>query len=171
VTDERKGWAYLRDAIVHARTNDPDIEVIVIGPRSDERQPFPVHWLGELVDERQLSQAYAAADVIATPSLQDTMPLSAMEAQASGRAVIGFDIGGLPDIVEHGKTGYLASARDTNALSSCLSSAIAEAGTLGQVARKRAVSLWGPETVVAAYIDLYEEIRSVNSQSASSHPD
>lgn len=159
ISDERKGWRYLRNAAERSRIQDPDIEVVVIGPRSTDRQPFPVHWLGEISSARDLNLAYAAADIIATPSTQDTMPLSAMEAQASGRAVVGFEVGGLPDIVEHGQTGMLAPAFDPDALSRCISKALDQADSLGAAARIRAAQLWSPTNVVTAYHSLYQELR------------
>jgi len=158
ITDERKGWTHLRDAVAIARLQDPDIEVVVVGPRGSDQQPFPVHWLGEIHNEKTLNLAYAAADIIATPSIQDTMPLSAMEAQSCGRAVIGFDVGGLPDIVKHGVSGYLAPAFDGQALGSCLTLALDQAEELGAAARARAISLWSPAAVVGAYRELYAEL-------------
>ena len=158
IRDERKGWIYLREAVERARSAGSDVEVIVIGPKTDDPQPFPVHWLGPMQTEHALSLAYAAADVVATPSVQDTMPLSAMEAQSSGRPVVGFAVGGLPDIVEHEVSGYLAPAFDTTALSLGLMRALGQSDALGAAARLRAEELWSPGAVVAAYVDLYGEL-------------
>lgn len=158
IRDERKGWISLREAVERARSAGSDVEVIVIGPKTADPQPFPVHWLGPMQTEQELKLAYAAADVVATPSVQDTMPLSAMEAQASGRPVVGFAIGGLPDIVEHEVSGYLAPAFDTTALSLGLRRALGQSDELGAAARLRAEKLWSPGAVVAAYVDLYREL-------------
>ena len=158
IVDKRKGWEQLREAIQHARHTNPAIEVLAVGPPSSEPQPFPVHWLGELRGQEELQRAYASADVVATPSLQDTMPLAAIEAQMLGRAVVAFDIGGLSDIVAHGETGYLAPAFDTNALGQCLLDAIHNEASLGARARARARALWSPTAVVPAYCQLYASL-------------
>ena len=167
ISDERKGWTYLREAVKGLRIEQPDVEVVIVGPKSATPPSLPVHWLGELNNDDELNLAYCAADVIATPSIQDNMPLAAMEAHASGRAVVGFDVGGLPDIVEHGTTGYLSAAADAIKLMHSLNQALNRSPELGAAARLRAERLWSPKAVVAAYLDLYEEIRASHREGGS----
>jgi len=50
------------------------------------------------------------------PSLEDNLPNTVLEAMACGTPVVGFDIGGIPDMIEHKKTGYLAVAADVDDL-------------------------------------------------------
>jgi glycosyltransferase involved in cell wall biosynthesis len=51
---------------------------------------------------------YSALDILAVPSRNDNLPNTAVEAISSGTPIVGFNIGGLPDIVKHKETGYLA---------------------------------------------------------------
>ncbi len=55
-----------------------------------------------------LSRAYASCDIFVMPSDTETLGLVAMEALASGLPVVAVRAGGLVDIVEHEKTGFLA---------------------------------------------------------------
>lgn len=80
--------------------NDCDHRVIFVGYRHGE----------------ELARFYAAADVMAFPSLSDTFGNVMLEAMASGLPVIGFDVPGPKDIVQHGHTGELAPAVSAQAL-------------------------------------------------------
>src|SRR5207244_9028581 len=62
---------------------------------------------------------YGAADLVAVPSTApDPLPGAAIEAAAAGCAVIASDHGGLPEIIQNGKTGRLVAPGDAHALSS-----------------------------------------------------
>jgi glycosyltransferase involved in cell wall biosynthesis len=163
--DARKGWDLLQDAVPAVRDRHPDVTVVVAGPNAPEgghvESAVPVIWLGQVHGDAALADLYAAADVVAVPSREDNMPLVAMEAQSCGRPVVAFAIGGLPDIVEHQATGYLARAYDTDDLATGLVQAIddsANEGRWSQAARERALRTWSPDVVVARYEVVYDEV-------------
>ena len=161
ITDGRKGWDLLEPAIHRIRRDRPDLEVVVAGPASPEHTPFPIHWMGPVSDPAVISTLYAACTVTAVPSREDNLPLTALEAHACGRPVVAFRIGGLPDIVDHLASGYLAAPFDSAELASGIGRAINDSqsgGSWGAAARKRAVSGWSPQAVVRAYLDVYAEV-------------
>jgi glycosyltransferase involved in cell wall biosynthesis len=139
------------------------VQLIVAGPAEDgyaSPSGVPIRWLGPLAGDDALRTLYSAADVLAVPSREDNMPLTAMEAQTCGRAVVAFDIGGLPDIVAHHSTGFLAPTGDTGALAQGLIEAISDAradDVWGRAARERAVATWSGPVVVRQYLDVYDE--------------
>jgi glycosyltransferase involved in cell wall biosynthesis len=94
------------------------------GPQEAELRGRPgVRLLGALDPER-LADWYAAADVVALASRQEGMPLTVLEALAAGRAVVATRVGGVPDVVRHGETGWLVPPRDVDALRAALSAAL-----------------------------------------------
>jgi glycosyltransferase involved in cell wall biosynthesis len=72
-----------------------------------------------------LATAYASADVFAFPSLTETFGQVVQEAMASGLPVVGFDSGGVHDLVAHEGTGLLAPAGDTGAFATALAALVA----------------------------------------------
>jgi glycosyltransferase involved in cell wall biosynthesis len=163
IADQRKGWDLLEQALPRIKAAVPDVEVVIVGPsRPDYQAPegVPIHWAGSVHGDRALRLHYSAATVTAVPSREDNMPLTAMEAQACGRPVVAFRIGGLPDIIEHEGTGYLAVPFDTEQLVAGFSSILTDpalSAAYGQAARDRAVSSWSPTAVVTPYLEVYAE--------------
>lgn len=91
-----------------------------------------------------VAPAYAALDIVCVPSVEpESFGLVAIEAMASERAVVASAIGGLPEIVEHGVTGYLFPAGDVEALAERLAELVAsparraELGRAGRVRYER----------------------------------
>lgn len=68
------------------------------------------------LDNEGMAAVYRHADVMINPSLADNMPISILEALASGVPVVSTDVGGIPYLVEHGKTALLVSPGDPEAM-------------------------------------------------------
>ncbi len=77
---------------------------------------LPSHYVGRLHDDVCLALLYAAADLFVAPSLQENLPYTIMEAMACGTPCVAFDVGGIPELIEHKQTGYLATPFDPDDL-------------------------------------------------------
>ena len=73
---------------------------------------LPVRDLGYLADGHLKAIAYSAADLYLFPTRADVFGLSALESQACGTPVVSFRVGGVPDHVRPGETGFLAESDD-----------------------------------------------------------
>ena len=99
--------------------------------------PGRVTW-DERLPSEGVAAALDAATVLVLPSFSEGLPRVAMEAFARGRGVVGARAGGIPDIVEDGRSGLLVPAGDAGALADALVRALAEprlAETLAEGAR------------------------------------
>ncbi|MBU2952158.1 glycosyltransferase [Tamlana agarivorans] len=106
INNNRKGFRLLKAAI--QELNSKDVLLCAIGKKQGELSTFGnVLELGEIKDERLMAVAYSAADVFVIPSLMDNLPNTVLESLACGTPVIGFNIGGIPDMIEEGENGIL----------------------------------------------------------------
>jgi len=69
-----------------------------------------------IIPSVEMPRYYALADIVILPSLSEGLPNVLLEASASGKAIIATDVGGIPDIVLHGRSGYLFRAGDLESL-------------------------------------------------------
>lgn len=162
IRDRRKGFDLLEQALSLVKQHHPDTHLVVVGPaETNYASPsgVPIIWLNEVNQNSRLATVYAAANVTVVPSREDNMPLTAMEAQSCGRPVVGFRVGGLADIVEHGISGMLAVPTDTQALASHLQVQLdlstQDASELAT--RGRAIQTWSPAVITLQYSALYEQ--------------
>jgi glycosyltransferase involved in cell wall biosynthesis len=166
----RKGRPLLEAALARIAQRHSDVAGVIFGqsePVDPPRLGLPLHWLGHLSDDVTLSLAYSAADVMALPSLQDNLPQTGVEAQGCGCPVVTFDTSGLPDVLEHEKTGYLAKT-DADSLAHGIEWVLGDPDRLDRLsrqARQRAVALWAPAVVVAQYRQVYEHAMTAQAKS------
>jgi glycosyltransferase involved in cell wall biosynthesis len=160
--DPRKGFDLLREALIQLRGRVDGMHLAVFGqsaPRVSEDLGFPTRYLGHLNDDLSLRILYSASDVMVIPSRQDNLPNTGVEALACGTPVVAFDTCGLPDIVTHQRTGYLAEAFDPEALAKGIQWVLEDHfrhDTLCINARTDAVSRLSYPAVAEQYLQVYE---------------
>ncbi len=120
--DYRKGPEYMAKA-VNTLLEDTEFarttEVICIGNGASDMKTFfhcQVHAFDYVKEEALLSKIYSAADFFLTPSLYENLPNMIMEAMACGIPCIGFNVGGIPEMIDHGRNGYVAEYKSTEDL-------------------------------------------------------
>ena len=140
------------------------LEVVIFGgavPEVATSTGFRVHSLGKLRDDTTLALAYAAADVFVVPSLQDNLPNTVMEALACGTPCVGFNIGGMPDMIEHQQNGYLAQPYETEDLAQGIAWVLEDqkrGDRLSQRARAKVEQAFTLQHQAAQYFELYQSL-------------
>jgi len=160
-SDPRKGYRELVKALDQLPQND-DIELVVFGssgPKNETRNGFLTHYLGH-IDEESLHLLYCAADVMVVPSLQENLSNAIMESLACGTPVVGFDIGGNGDLIDHKKNGYLAEPYSPADLAEGIRWVINSPlyQDLSKNAREKVLRCFDSKVVAEKYIELYQSI-------------
>ena len=162
--DPRKGFDLLQNALTLLRGRIEGLHLIVFGqttPRNPPDPGFPVYYTGYLHDELSLRVLYSAADALVIPSRQDNLPNTGVEAMACGIPLVAFDTGGLPDLVTHERTGYLAHPFEAEDLAKGIAWILDSAtrmANLGAEARNQAIERFAYPRIAAQYRKIYAQL-------------
>lgn len=139
-------------------------ELIIIGATAPDNPPdfgMKTHYMGHLNDEMSQILLYSAADVTVAPSMQENLSNTVMESLACGTPVVAFNIGGMPDMIDHQYSGYLASPFELDDLAAGMMWVLENKtryDMLSQHARKTVLERYELKTVSNQYVALYQDI-------------
>ncbi|WP_040224435.1 glycosyltransferase [Bhargavaea cecembensis] len=111
------------------------------------------------LSQEELASLFSKATAVVVPSYYESFGMVAAEAQACGTPVIASEVGGLQDVVQDGRTGFLVSARNPAELSRSLRRLAEDpqmAEQLGMQAAKRARKIFSWPSVAESIHDVYE---------------
>lgn len=165
ITDERKGFRYLVDALQIIKRDNPEIaqntEIVVVGGKADSissHLPFSIIPVSYVSDPQKMIALYNAVDLYVTPSLQDNLPNTIMEALACGTPCVGFDVGGIPEMIDHKKNGYVARYKDSADFAEGIKWVLtSDHDTLSTKAREKVMNNYTEDIVAKKYIEVYED--------------
>ena len=165
ITDERKGFRYLVDALQIIKRDNPEIaqntEIVVVGGKADSSSshlPFSIIPVSYVSDPQKMIALYNAVDLYVTPSLQDNLPNTIMEALACGTPCVGFDVGGIPEMIDHKKNGYVARYKDSADFAEGIKWVLtSDHDTLSAKAREKVMNNYTEDIVAKKYIEVYED--------------
>ena len=166
VTDERKGMTYFVEAIEKMVAEHPEMKgntaIAILGGHSEEvaeKLALPAYPLGYVSDERIIVSVYNSVDAFVLPSLEDNLPNTIMEAMACGVPSVGFRVGGIPEMIEHQKNGYVANYRDVDDLAHGIHWVLEEADRkdLEKACLYKVSHQYSQHAVALRYIEVYNE--------------
>ena len=174
LNDERKGFAFLQQALEKFTIHNS--QFIIQGPQSmalDSHSPkggeggdqlstlnsqLSTICIGKggryISSPEEMAMMYAAADVFVTPSLQDNLPNTIAEAMSCGTPCVGFNVGGIPEMIDHLQNGYVAQYKDVNDLAEGIQYVLTH--DMREAALHKAASAYGETHVAQKYINVYE---------------
>ena len=161
VTVKRKGIDYLIEAL--RKIEKQDVELVVFGQAKDDiRGLFPVsiHSMGYLSDESKIVALYNAVDMFITSSLEENLPNTIMESMACGTPCVGFEIGGIPEMIDHKINGYVASYKDASDLANGIRWVLEheDQQALSDACVKKVQENYTEEVVAKQYMALYKRL-------------
>jgi glycosyltransferase involved in cell wall biosynthesis len=158
VSDPRKGTALLTAALGLVTVRPLTLLTVGRDHIDLDLARVDIRGMGHLTNERLLALAYSAADLLIHPALADNLPNVVMEAMSCGTPTVAFPIGGLPDLVRTGTTGWLAATVAAESLADAITGAldcIAQGQTLRDSCRAVCEAEYSLEQQAARYLALF----------------
>lgn len=157
----KKGLTFLLRALADVRRHRPACLLVIGDVRPREQAELAsfgllepeavehIHVSGHLDNPHQVAEYLRLCTVVLQPSIWDGMPNAVLEAMACERVVIASDAGGIPEMIEHGREGFIVPKSQLHRLGEAvlevLSLPLSERQRLGQAARQRVLSEFNAE--------------------------
>lgn len=170
---DQKGCEYLVQAIPEVLSTHPATRFVIVGDGPDRGD------LERLAAELRVTAAIdfagyqpspssyiEAMDAVVIPSIYDPFPLVTLEVMALGRPVVGSAVGGIPEAVEDGRTGFLVPPAQPDALARAIVRLLDDPKLrheMGEAGRIRARKLFSPDVIAAEYATLYRRLLATTS--------
>ena len=175
LAEQRKGGLLAQQALRELAQQAPSAESVSTGQWrvvscGAEAFPLDAPWRAEhlgFLSEQDMAILYAACDVLLFTSQEDNLPNMILEAMACGLPVVAYRVGGVPELVEDGKTGFLADPFDASSLCEHLKTILRNAELrqgMGRTARTVVTTSFTLDAQARLYSDLYARLIARKSQ-------
>jgi glycosyltransferase involved in cell wall biosynthesis len=141
LADPRKGFDLLQEAWGSAGRNETTLALF---GRHGKNRPGE-RYLGNVSSDEEMALAYQAADLYVHPARMENAPCQIQESLACGTPVLAFAVGGIPEMIQSGENGFLATELTGKSLKDCLDHVLTDSKRLSRMreqCRKTAKNLW-----------------------------
>lgn len=175
--EPKNGVKYLIEAAPAILRECPDTRFFIVGGSYPDQLTLLRERARELgVEDRivfagsvpnaDMPSWYTAADVVVLPSLKEATSIAGLEAMACGRPLVGTNVGGIPYLIDDGKTGLLVEPKNPSGLADALVRILTDdvvRSEMGTSARKRAVEQFSWARVAGTVLGIYKRVRGGES--------
>jgi glycosyltransferase involved in cell wall biosynthesis len=167
IIDKQKGLDYLTEGLEYIKRQFPNIhnniELVIFGQLESDilsRINVFVHSMNYLKDEATIALLYNAVDLFVTPSLEENLPNTIMEAMACGTPCVGFNTGGIPEMIDHKVNGYVAEYKSTKDLAAGINWILENKDILplSQNFRTKAEQSYSEKIIADKYLETYNNL-------------
>lgn len=162
-SDKRKGIDYLIEVTHLLKDLKEEVELVFCGEIKEKLSSsfgLKSHSLGYVTDPELIVKMYQAADCFVIPSLEENLPNMIMEAMSCGIPCVGFKTGGIPEMIQHKKTGYLSEYKSSEDFANGIRYVLAnsEEKQLSVTSREFVLANYSEESVSNRYIEIYNSL-------------
>ena len=167
ISDQRKGGIYFIEACKYILSNYPDlaenIEIVLMGEGNPEffnQLSMKITVLHYISGEKGLATVYSAVDVFVIPSLEDNLPNTIMESMACGTPCVGFNVGGIPEMIDHKTNGYVAEYKNSEDLAEGIRYIFENSEEISMSSKciEKVSQCYSESVIVENYIELYKSL-------------
>ena len=178
-TEPIKGMHHLVDAFILIAKQMPDVACLLIGGTNDPKASAYVESLHLQAMKygmrkriiftgyrKDVPELLRLIDVYVHPSETENCPRAVIEAQACSRPVVGFDVGGMQEVVANGKTGILVAPFDITEMGKAIEKLLKDRGLrekMGQDGRQRVCKLYNLKNTISEMVNILEKISDATS--------
>jgi len=160
--DPRKGFKELEDSLnLWTLKFQEKAVLLVVGRLTQEfninKDLIEVVSLGRIFDEEKINAAYSCADLFLMPSKQDNLPNTIMESLTFGTPIVAFPTGGIPEMIIHKKTGYIAESGNIEDFSEGIHWAYLNSDSSRNECRNFAIEHYDYKTIAERLKNIYEK--------------
>jgi glycosyltransferase involved in cell wall biosynthesis len=122
-------------------------------------------------DRQALKNYLQRASLLVLPSLEDNCPMAVLESMAAGVPVVAAKVGGLPDLIDDGKTGFFCDPLDPASIRNAVEKVLVGsdlASEIGKAAKQRARERFHPHATAGKHVEIYQEVLAQNRNSNDS---
>lgn len=172
ITDKRKGIDYLVESCKILADRHPELKetlgVVTFGNNSEQLKeliPFKVFPQDFVTDNHLLINIYNSVDIFVTPSIEENLPNTIMEAMACGVPCVGFNIGGIPEMIDHLHNGYVAQYKSSDDFANGIYWLLTEPSqkSLSEEAVRKVATHYSESAIAKKHIDLYNKLTDNNA--------
>lgn len=162
--DRRKGFDYLVQAVRRLVAKGGEFQIAIAGVTNAKEEfdlGVPTHVFQRTEDLDFLSRLYSAADVFTAPSIEENLANTVLEAMACRVPCVAFDVGGMPDAIDHKENGWLAEPESPEDLAEGLEWIISDkelGRALGEKAHEKINNGFTLENQACAFEGLYRRV-------------
>lgn len=156
----KKGFKQFIEA-VQLLENKTSIQIGIIGNVVD-KTPFEglsqaITYFGHVDSPEKMANIYQASDAYVTTSLEENLPNTIMEAMACGTACVGFEVGGIPEMIDHQENGYVAKAFEVADFAEGMLVVLEKSEVFGESARQKVLKNYTEEIIVKKHLTFYQD--------------
>ena len=165
-----KGLSCLLDAYETIRRQQPEVQLVICGRGPEEAKlkarlhaaslDSHVQFVGQ-IERPKIPDYFRACDVLVLPSLAEGSGNVLLEAAASGKPLVGSNVNGIPDYIDHGETGFLFEKENPTDLAAKLLEILGDrnlAARMGQAARARVEREFRYDQMIDNLLAVFEEV-------------
>ena len=167
-----KGIDVLLEAWKQIKDCYPDHKLVLVGDGPDREMLYKTaqeYGLAESVEfhqavkNTQLLPLYENAIAVVMPSRNEGLPIVSLESGARGKVCVGTRVGGVPEVIVNGETGFLVASESPQELANAIRRVFAlkedERGKMGEAARLRVRERFSQKSMISNYLNLYASLR------------